>query len=304
MNSYKFLIILSLITSITLLSCEKEKVSKYTSINDFHRSYFNPKVYSFDANQDIDIVGEKGTKLFIPKSATSYLDGKVYVHFQEYLKKSDLLLNNIPTNASRGRMLETGGSFYVAIFNADNERVLVNGSMELSFPIRDGVSNPDGMGVWYGDYDVEETRPIFEIWRDDDLADSDTVIRDSSSNQYRMSFSRYNWINCDYVFDTQNDAEPLVVFIDNDKLELNELNTFIVFHNINSVLRLNQSQGNFTSMDIPIGEELSIVSIGYSNGEFYFIDKHIPGFDGSSATIELIPIEEEDLIQSIMKYDQ
>ncbi len=291
------------IAFITLLltSCGDDDTQNYTTLDGFYKSNLNPEKFKVDADNDILITGSQGTRLTIPKSALPNTDGDVTVSFKEFFKKSELILNNIPTNTIDGRWLETGGSFFLDVENSDGDRVFLRDNITLEFPISDNISDPTNMAPWFDD---SEGTPDFIGWRSLEFDPDATVaaIMDTIAPQYIMFCPGYQWINCDYVFESTAEKTPIKVRVLNTDLDIANIDTYIVFKDINAVIRLNESNGEFESFEIPVDEEIFVVGIGFQDESYLNIDTYTSTKD-QEIEILLEKISEDDLKEALEVLD-
>ncbi len=260
---------------IVFTSCNNNDNNQFQNLKEFYASNLKPEVYTFDNNQDIIIFGKQGTRVTIPKAAISHTNGRIKVSFEEFFKKSDLILNNIPTNSVGDSWLETGGSFFLHIQDSNGKNIILDKNIILEFPINSSIANTSNMSVWFGDGEAlyGDLRP-FNIWRAITFTSSTSNVEiDSANQEYIMNTPTFNWINCDYIFDTTSDLTKVKVSVSNQEIDYKDINTVIVLKNINSVLRLNQNELNFESFPIPIGEEAFIVSLGINDEIYLYIEQ-------------------------------
>ena len=107
-NHTLFLVILYM-----LLSCEsdnKKLVSLKNSTKDlFKNTIVKSQKFEIDTEKDTLVIGEKGTKIIIPKNAFLDSKGKVInqkikLELSEALSLSDMIMSNL-TTTSKGKLL-------------------------------------------------------------------------------------------------------------------------------------------------------------------------------------------------------
>src|SRR5690606_9392835 len=136
---------------IALTSCNSKDDTQFQDLKEFYTSNLQPEVYTFKSNQDITFMGKQGTHVSIPRSALSNVKGDIKISFKEFMKKSDLILNNIPTNAKGNKWLETGGSFFLNIQDSTGKSIFFDSNILLEFPINSNIADISNMSVWAGD---------------------------------------------------------------------------------------------------------------------------------------------------------
>jgi len=135
-----------------------------------------------------------------------HISGYLNFQFKELFKKSDLVLNKIPTNTFQEKWLESGGTFFLYITDENGDKVLAE-KIELQFPINDNISDTSNMSVWIGEGEVifnpQNGPSPFQIWRDvTPVNDTNNVTINQATEQYVMNTIPFTWINCDHVFET------------------------------------------------------------------------------------------------------
>lgn len=302
MDNYKILFLV--IALITISSCNNNDDNQFQDLNEFYFSNLEPEVYTFKNNQDIKIFGKQGTRVTIPKTAISHIEGDIKISFKEFFKKSDLIINNIPTNAVGGSWLETGGSFFLHIQDLNGKSIFLDKNIMLEFPINSSISDTSNMTVWRGDGEAlfGNLRP-FNLWREVTSGNSSANVKiNNESQEYIMNTPTFNWINCDHVFETTSDLTKVKVSVTNREIDVEDVNIFIVLKNINSVLRLNHNENSFESFPIPIGEEAFIVGLGI-NDEFYFYIEQTTISKNQAIHIQLDQIELNEFYERIKVLD-
>lgn len=294
-----FLLFFVLLMSVT--ACKKEEVNIYNSLKDFFNKQLTSETFVVDASTDVYIEGKEGTQLFIPETAFDDSIGEVTINFGEFFRKSDLILNNIPTNTTDGRWLESGGTFFFYASNSAGNRVPLSQEIQLTFPVLNTVSNPNGMSVWRGDGE----RPLeFNGWRG--VGDFGSVGTNSSGTEGELEFilqSRaFSWINCDYVFDNEADQVKVEATVVNSDAGLTDVIAFIAFKNINAVLGLSVENRTFKSFDIPVGEEAYLVILGHKDGLFLKVEPFTVAAN-QHFELELDRVSEDELRAELLLLD-
>jgi len=297
-----------LIILIIVVSCSDDTEPIFNNLEEFQISNLNPELHIINKNTSDTIVwGSNGTKLIIPKNAISHIEGEIKIFFKELFNKSDLVLNNIPTNINHGKWLETGGSFFIQIQDVNGARIFLNENIKLEFPIDEGISETTNMSVWAGDGEVTFTNQNepneFSVWRNISFQNATANVEiNESTNEFIMYTPAYNWINCDYVFESNIELTKVKVKITNMEIDPSEINTFIVLKNINSVLRLEQNEFNFESFSIPIDEEAYLISVAVKNEIYLKIEPFVIK-ENQEISLSLNPVDTSELYEIIKIID-
>ena len=259
-------------------SCQVSERSQFQNLEDFHASYLQPEQFVFNTDEDIQLTGQFGTRLTIPKEAFSHVAGDIKISFKELLSKSDLVLNNIPTNTVGEQWLESGGSFYLHIQNSAGFNVYPSQDITLEFPINESIADISNMSAWTGDAESllnpeRRTPANFNIWRSSFSEDvNSNVITNVDSSMYIMETTFSNWINCDHIFESNAELTPVYVNVSNQNLDHFTVNTFVVLKDINAVLSLNFNDTSYESFPLPVGEDAFVVSIGFDEGIYLLVE--------------------------------
>lgn len=128
---------------------EKELLDFFVQEQQNAREHF-----TFEASTGMVVTGKKGTRLKVPADCFVYANGAaamgpVMFTLQEALSYGDMLLQNLSTS-SNGRMLETGGMFFIAATDVNGKELKIKegAAIEASLPTRE--SSLPGMQVFEG----------------------------------------------------------------------------------------------------------------------------------------------------------
>jgi len=291
-------------------SCKVEEASNFTSLENFYASQLNPEQFNFSSDNDIVFTGAQGTKVTIPKSAFPDENSNIQIFFREIMKKSDLILTGLSTNTYGENWLESGGTFFLHLRQSNGVNLLLEDNITLEFPISENISNINDMSVWTGDrerlFSEEETTAAdFGTWRNVSANNENNFVRaDSLANEYFMTTRDFNWINCDYVFNSDQDLTRVTANFTNSDLKSANVNFNIVLKNINSVLRLNSLNDPHRSFPIPEGEEAFLVGMGVQDEKlFYYLEPFIIS-KGLHFDIELEETSEANLKEKLKVLDE
>lgn len=288
---------------ILVSACKKEDVQTYDSLDDFFEKQLETERFVADASgSSIIIEGKQGTKLFISTDAFEEPQDQVVIRFAEFFRKSDLILNNIPTNSINNEILESGGSFYLDIRNSEEEFISIRENIDLAFPVQNTIANPDNMSVWNGVFD----RPVNTGMWAPVSADRSSVVTGIDQNTSELTFfmntPKFTWINCDYVFDSPTPRVVVEAEVLNPADVLNEIRSFIVFKNINAVLGLTPENRTFKSFEIPVGEEAYLVMLGHGDGLYLKIEPFTIAAN-QHFELELEKVSENELKEELLLLD-
>lgn len=280
------------------------------------------------------VKGKKGTIIHIDLKNLELENGQAIgnnlkVELKELTNQNDLLKNNTQT-ISDGKLLVSGGSYFIAITSNGEKVNLKKGkTLEVEFP---KITNRN-MELFYGERDSlnqmnwTTTNTKFrnqilttndKIYNTDPIAESDlTFTVDGniieSDNPHRkarklnkidtkiyesIKLSKLGWINCDAFYGKPTD---IIFFEFDQKQSFSIVKTFAIFKNINSIMSVisykekNSSTLNKTIMNLPIGEKIKIISFSYKGKKVYSDAQMITVTKNSPITLSLKETPEKDI---------
>ena len=114
--------------------------------------------FTFEAKTGMAIQGKKGTKLKVPADCFVYADGRkvegtVIVTLQEALSYGDMMMQNLSTT-SRGKILETGGMFYIAATDVQGNELKIKTGASIEAKLPTVQASLPGMQVFEAGHDA------------------------------------------------------------------------------------------------------------------------------------------------------
>jgi hypothetical protein len=217
---------------------------------------------------------------------------KVKLEMIALRKKGDMVRYQRPTT-SFGRLLETGGAFFIKATSGGQELELVTPSL-IKIRYRTVTTNP-AMSVFYGIQNPvgnlpPGTNPAFTwVPATDSSSVRPFIQQDSSgiSRGYELFSQRLRWINCDYFTDTTIARTRLNVILPPNYTNTNT-NVFAVFDNENIVVQLNSefSSRSFYSVNIPIGKQIKIISLSKVGDRLFLGSKQLTTSNSLPITVQ------------------
>ncbi len=141
---------------LTVISKDKPIATKSTI--DYTSFKKAPQEYIVDAEQEVTVTCDEGTKLTIKKHSftdpvtNNLVRGKVDLKVTEYYKLSDMVLGDL-TTTSDGELLETGGMLFIDVYKNNRKlRLKPNNPITISFPKK---GNKKGMQLFNGEKTTE-----------------------------------------------------------------------------------------------------------------------------------------------------
>jgi hypothetical protein len=263
----------------------------------------------FDFNPSIDetITTANGNMFYFPWNAFETLDGvtiqnkNIIICVWEFAEKKHLVYAGLTTEAN-GKLLETGGSFYITAYLVDKELKLKAGKMytveiPVDQPHKDMFTfyghKKDGIINWnvnknepvmvYEGVDVSALEPIDEDLNEDFYEEGNES--EQAINYYELSAGKLGWINCDRFYETK-ETSPLMVKI-NTK---DDVVVRLVFRTINSVLPAYSNSNHkdlYEATGLPSGEKVLLLAYAVKDNNAVFGYKEIVIGENLIETISL-----------------
>lgn len=257
----------------------------YSSIGDFFNKNATPmQTFTVSAATGGTFTTPQGTivsvgaNAFMDQSYNPITSGTVTIEFKDFYKKSDMLLNDMPTTYYTGGALKSGGEFFIKAMQGNNVLQLMGAQpIVVNQPfIGAGIdTGMKAMGIFGG------TGPA--AWNP---APRDTfgVPYDSltmSLSQYVFSIYQFNapvdsgsWCNSDNPTFFAAYTQTSLTMIANDSVSVYGTYVFLLFKNLNSMVhvydyRLNSNGESFPYIYAPIGLPCTVVAVGVKNGTVY-----------------------------------
>ena len=226
-------------------------------------------------------------QLAIPAAALSSLNnipvtGTITLESHLIKKKGDYIRMGIPT-ISNGRMLVSGGAFFIRLLKDGNElKVTQQNNIIARFP------DPAPSSLMKK-FDGDESNPVSFNW----LQNQDTAFNNVSvlNQSYQVSTNTLRWINCDYFYDTSGIQQTSVYTI----LPYNYTNAnsiaFTVFNDIRSVVGMygNATTRKFSTGRLPVNKLITVVVIS-KQGNDYFLGHELALTNGVPGTVGFMPV--------------
>jgi len=230
----------------------------------------NTQSFNVDASTWSSFTGSKGTYAYIPansfkNNSGNIVSGNISIELIEIQTKADMIWMN-KTTTSNGQLFVSGGELSIKAFQNGQQLTLSqNGYVSIQMP----TNNPTNMSLFSGTEDATGN----VNW---DTTSTPAAVDSSGS----FVFTIYNgtlgsdslgWINCDYFFGQVN-LTTLNITVPTFHNNTNT-NTFLFFHNIYSVAGTvwdgNVPHFRSYTNSVPIGQQITIVSISEINGQLY-----------------------------------
>lgn len=224
--------------------------------------------YDSFAYNNTGIVFNSGNySLTVPPNALSssggiVTGGTVVRESQLLQKKGDYIMQSMPT-VSGGRLLISGGEFFLGLKNGINEL---------------HVSTGDSLTIKFNSTNIFPATQVYNLTGDITTGYEWALNTEPAFNKvnissagYEVIVNRLQWVQPAYIFDTTGIPETVFSL----KLPSNYTNVnteaYISFNGMQCVANMNGNVGNrsFVSGPLPVGQPVTIVVISKQAGDYY-----------------------------------
>lgn len=261
-----------------------------------------PQAFLINPSRRTTIVGQLGTRLtFFPGSFIDSEGGivtkDIAIQLTEIFTKDEMVFSGLPTT-SEDRLLESAGQFKLVPVLGETVLALKK-PVAVELPVRDIISNPIAMRLFKGsrsstrafksgfdfDWKQEGTKPL-------------SLAKNIGKRYFQFSIDAFNWWNCDRFCKSRHRV-MLSVKMDCPIENFEDKVAFLVFKDINAVVKMYPMGQRFTAMNIPTQMAAKIIVMGYANNQIYFGQADILRTANTMLKLPIHPIEEPDLIEQI-----
>jgi len=265
-------------------------------VKEFLSSKTKPiETFSIDASTGGNFTTLQGTYVTIPANAfvdenNTPITGTVTINFKDIYKKSDMLLNQMPTMFIDNTPMNSGGEFYIKVTYNNAQVNLSQGKQ-----IRVKLAALSTINTQMLPMSLSE-----EFAWNTNL--SNGLSFDSTNYYFDLNSLDYTWYNADHplysdVPLTTIKASYTVSSADN--FDQNFVQSFIIFKDINGVISFS-GQFNYA----PLSVNCTIVGVSMDNeGDLYTAFTPITISENMNLNIELIKTSEEKFISRLQSLD-
>lgn len=270
----------------------------------------------------------------------SALGEKIDVELIEIKDKKDFIVYNVPT-VSDGKMLISDGAFYLNMKSDGKEvKIKKDKSIQVKFPANSkeemelfyGESDKNGDFNWKPGNKKLLPQKISFILEDDgseritmielssgeenNLSVEDDIstlipsdglgqeMGDSTSNSrslpplytYEIKLDKFGWINCDRFLGDERPQTTVGLEISDEFI--GQTGSYLVFKSINSVM---YSWSNKDFVNIPIGEEVELLSIAKNEDKIFVYQKTFKVKKDETINLEMKEMSEDKLKEILDK---
>lgn len=273
------------------------------------RDFMQPEQYfQADAGKEIIIRGNQGTVISIPANAFETvsgekISGQVEIELKEFYRKSDFVINSLPTE-SDGKILETGGTVFISAKRSGEElRLLPGKDIRLDMNYKGDFKGMQtfegkteaGMINWrpsrsapffagyIGPVTYFEDVPFPKARKDGSgrLATSDSIF------QAQIIAGNMGWINCDRFAGYRNLISTKVCVSNAPEIA----RVAMVFRNANSILLRFSNEGGICEFpSVPKGSRVTIFAYSDHGTEALVASKEVIIGSGQELNLSLEPV--------------
>lgn len=278
-------IVLLLTASVVLFtSCNKDEddppiSESYINTIDFLSTNESiVQTYSVDAVAGGSFTSSKGTTVTIPANAFitqagSSVTGTITIEFKDIYEKSEMLLSLRQTVMNNGRLLKSGGEFYIkALLNHVEIKMAPGKIISVAQP-NEGIA-ADSMDAFVSG-DSIGSEPMQNFWWWESYSNYVT----QNTNNYTYSITKFEtpltsgtWCNSDNPWHYSSNTLTTLTCSLTESVEEYGTEVFLVFSNTNSIVHvpfLSWSTRVFRYLYAPVGANCTVVAIGVKDGNPY-----------------------------------
>lgn len=318
------------VSEISTLEDDKDRLSSLLNALEDKSLFFD-----VSSSKPKSIKGKKGTIIhLVPKDLElengNKLGTNLKIELKELVNQNDFFRNNSQTT-SDGKLLVSGGSYYIDITSDGNKVKLKKGkTLAVEFP---KFTNKK-MELFYGERDslnqmnwkttnISFANPIpkqdgnpIDIAPDTERISSDfddllaytengkdeipkknvkKIIATDSKIYEAIELSKLGWINCDAFYNKLTESFAISY---NNTNELEFVKSFVIFKDINSVMNLfslAKKTGLSNQINLPANQKIKIISFSFKNEKFYFGEKEVTLTKDKQIEINLKEVAEKEL---------
>jgi hypothetical protein len=250
---------------------EAPNTGTFTAINNLHLQLIRDAYTdSINVAEAKTISFPEGLKVEIPANAFSkegvVATGKAKIIVIHLRTKGDFIRYRKPT-VSNGYLLESGGSFYVAVTKNDLPLNLLP-SKQIKFSFKDPNPNTAMVG-FIGNGPIAGTGASVFNWERTDSLQATVQVRTTQTG-YDMFSGNLNWINCDYFRDTAAPKTRIALVMPTNFTNANT-SCFIVYKNIKAVMQFDAEPANkiWKKDRVPVNASVLYVTVSKYKDELY-----------------------------------
>lgn len=280
-----FLSILTVL-ALSFASCKKDKKNDtipsstdqtYSSTENFYKKNgVKLQTYFINASSGGTFTTPKGTHVTIPancfvKGNNSIVSGNVIIQFKDIYSKSDMLLSDVGTTFINGAPMVSGGEFFINALQGDSALQIDSGKfIAIEQPFLDGEVRDTAMEAMI----MIDPKDSIQGGNNGgwSISPGDTLLYNTTNYVFNLyQFSGNNgggtWCNSDnpYYFSAFSTTTLTV----NKPSGFNDLDVFLVFKNVNSMVHVYSDGTNFPYNYSPVGQECTVVVIGVKDDKLY-----------------------------------
>ena len=307
---------------------------------NYYRS--SPGVQTVDADNEIYMEGEQGTKIAFQQN--SFMDkngkevhGNIQIAMMEFYRKSDFLLNGL-TTASDGKLLESGGTIYVEA-KQNNELLQLKSNSNFEIAFKNPSTSAKKMQTFLGVINNQQVnwklqpliqkaliktkqtppKPILEgdggeYWGVDSISQSSSSrlngvyegnrIRVMSIDPNDKAYTLLQSTKLGWInCDRFNESQNLITMNVNAD-ERYKARTFLIFDEIKSVIEAqNYGSAMLQFYRIPQGMKATVVAVSIKNNQPYMAIKKITIDNKNKVALNFKPSTLEQIKLTLQTFD-
>lgn len=292
-------------TKVTANAPQGGQVFSFQAFLDAH--CLSTQSFLINPSRRTTVVGQLGTRFtFFPGSfmdSTGQLTtDPVTIQLREVFTKDEMIFCGLPTT-SEDRLMESAGQFRISAHSSAGELSL-HKAITVELPIRNEISNPIAMRLFQGSSSSTRAyRSGFNFdWK---LANEQhlTLVKNIGRRYFHFSIDTLNWWNCDSFYKARHKV-MLSVKMESHLDAFEDKVAFLVFRDINAVVRMYPTGRRFSAINIPTQLSATLLVMASAKGQLYLGEAEIMRTSNRMLRLPLEPIAEAELVRKIRSLRQ
>ncbi len=313
LNLKKLIYALFILGMVSLVGCKREELGMQEASGIkrfFAENQTKSEFFVVNAGVKSSVIGKKGT--IIKFEANSLLHqngtpvtGNVTIELKEVFTKADMVKSQLQTKYKNSLLISQGQFYINAIQNGESLKIKPSKKIEVFVP---NFDNAPHTSVFRGDsipndstsdpidsfinWSFEDSSWIYPSYIDSSMDSS----VDSSTYVFKLEINGFGWVNLQSFFES---SDLTNITMETPGLDLNDCGIFVVFDDYNALYQPFISDGFFNSYYLPIGAQVTIVALGFKDGQYYLDLREITISPYENYILDLQPRSVQEINQTL-----
>lgn len=226
--------------------------------------------------------------------------GEVQIKIKEVLQKGEMMLSNRMTT-SEDRLLESAGQFCI---EATQEGIPLQLSLPIAveMPFNKKLANPLAARLYIGSFSEGLTATDHKMFDWRLVVDRKLNVKNINGNRYYSFYlTELNWFACSHLQPRRVTRTMVSARCISPIEDWEAQVAFLVFKNINAVVRMYPGFNRFTALNIPVNQAAEVVIIGFRQGVWFYGAYPIEKTASQIVAAKVEPVAEVKLLEYLRK---